>query len=87
MKIEVKIRRGVMGGYWASCSALPGCTAHGDTPEEAKHKLQEAIQGYLGSLNAVPSDRFRLAGYIPSETGSSRYLLSVDASPATLDVV
>lgn len=77
MKIEVRIRRGVMGGYWASCSAMPGCTGHGDTPEEAKRNLQDTIQGYLGSLNAVPSDRFRLVESASSENPPSRYAVNV----------
>lgn len=40
------------GGYHASCPALPGCHAEGDTLEEATAALREAVQAYLESLAA-----------------------------------
>ena len=35
------------GGYSAEVPALPGCYTDGDTIEEVKRNLQEAIQLYL----------------------------------------
>jgi predicted RNase H-like HicB family nuclease len=35
------------GGYTASVPALPGCLSEGDTLEEARHNIREAIALYL----------------------------------------
>ncbi len=32
------------GGYWAICPEVPGANGQGETIEEAKKSLQEAIQ-------------------------------------------
>ncbi|MCC7210185.1 MAG: type II toxin-antitoxin system HicB family antitoxin [Anaerolineae bacterium] len=38
-------------GYWvAECPSLPGCLSQGATKEEAIANIQEAIEGYLESL-------------------------------------
>jgi predicted RNase H-like HicB family nuclease len=38
------------GGYVAFCPALPGLVTEGDTSEEARGRVKEAIKGYLESL-------------------------------------
>ena len=35
------------GGYTAYVPALPGCISEGDTLEEARHNIREAIELYL----------------------------------------
>ena len=35
------------GSYSAVCPELPGCTSAGDSPEEARLGIEEAIQLYL----------------------------------------
>ncbi|MBI4248426.1 MAG: type II toxin-antitoxin system HicB family antitoxin [Elusimicrobia bacterium] len=35
------------GGYTAYIPALPGCVSEGETLEEAKKNLLEALRGYL----------------------------------------
>lgn len=35
------------GGYTAYIPALPGCVSEGDTLNEAKENLLDALQGYL----------------------------------------
>jgi len=45
-------------GYWvAECPGLPGCVSQGKTREEATQNIQEAIQGYLATLqeDALPA--------------------------------
>ena len=32
------------GGYWAICPEIPGSNGQGETPEEAKNSLREAIE-------------------------------------------
>ena len=51
MKLYVKIWRDSTGRYVAACPSLPGCTSTGRTKEEVKEKLEEAIRGYLASVN------------------------------------
>ena len=49
------------GGYVAFCPALPGVVTEGDTYEEARARVKEAIEGYLESLqkdgHAIPADK------------------------------
>ena len=48
------------GYYTVSVPALPGCVTQGRTKEEALERVQEAIQGYLESLQKdgepIPED-------------------------------
>jgi predicted RNase H-like HicB family nuclease len=39
-----------MGGFVATCPALPGLVTEGDTLEEAREMVKDAIRGYLESL-------------------------------------
>jgi len=38
------------GGYVATCPALPGLVTEGDTLDEAREMVRDAIRGYLESL-------------------------------------
>ena len=40
------------GGYTVTVPALPGLVTEGDTLEEARYMVQDAIRGYLESLRA-----------------------------------
>lgn len=51
MRLCIKISKHSEGGFRASCPSLPGCQSHGQTQEQAKEKLRDAIRGYLASLN------------------------------------
>lgn len=48
------------GGFVASVPALPGCLSQGETFEEAKKNILDAIEGYLAVLkedgNELPSE-------------------------------
>ncbi len=46
------------GGYCAICPSLPGCKTHGETKEEAKKKLQEAMCGYMAAVNDFVPEHF-----------------------------
>jgi predicted RNase H-like HicB family nuclease len=37
------------GGFWAEVPALPGCFKQGETVEEIRANVREAIEGWLGS--------------------------------------
>jgi predicted RNase H-like HicB family nuclease len=38
------------GGYWAEVPALPGCYSQGETIDELKQNIREAIAGVLEVL-------------------------------------
>lgn len=57
MRLCVRIRQNERGRYVASCPSLPGCVSTGMTEQQAKDNLEEAIRGYLASVNNfVPND-------------------------------
>jgi len=57
MKIAVEIAQVGRGGFRAWCPSLPGCTVLGQSRKEATDRIDEAIWGYLASLNvALPSE-------------------------------
>ncbi|WP_333878070.1 type II toxin-antitoxin system HicB family antitoxin [Methylobacter sp.] len=39
-------------GYIAVVPDLPGCNAFGETPEEAAHEIQDAIEAWIEACNA-----------------------------------
>ena len=53
------------GGFVATCPALPGLVTEGDTLDEAREKVDDAIRAYLESLQkdglAIPED-IKLSG-------------------------
>jgi len=49
MKYKVIIHAVEEGGYWAEVPSLPGCFTQGETFEEVKENIREAIEVYLES--------------------------------------
>jgi len=52
------------GGYWATCPEIPGANGQGETVEEAKESLKEAIELILEDrrndyLRGLPEDAIR----------------------------
>ncbi len=50
MKFRVLIEQDEDGKFVASCPTLPGCWSQGETREEARQQMADAIAGYLESL-------------------------------------
>jgi predicted RNase H-like HicB family nuclease len=50
MKYRIILEQDEDGIFVVECPVLPGCVSQGKTREEAIKNIQEAIQGYLGSL-------------------------------------
>jgi predicted RNase H-like HicB family nuclease len=46
MTIQAIVHPAEEGGFWAEVPALPGCMTEGETMEELKANLLEAIQGW-----------------------------------------
>lgn len=49
-RVTIVIEASEEGGYHAWCPSLSGCHSQGDTLEEAKQNIIEAIQCHLESL-------------------------------------
>ena len=57
MKLTIKIAKCPDAAYAAWCPALPGCAVRAATREEAQHRIQDALRGYLTSLDvALPRE-------------------------------
>ncbi|MHB0938234.1 MAG: type II toxin-antitoxin system HicB family antitoxin [Armatimonadota bacterium] len=56
------------GGYWAEVPALPGCYSQGETIEETKANIKEAIESHIAALKeegqAVSGDNGILIGRV-----------------------
>ena len=50
LKYDVVFEEQEVGGYTVTVPSLPGCISEGDTFEEAKTNIAEAITAYLESL-------------------------------------
>jgi predicted RNase H-like HicB family nuclease len=66
MKAEFSaiIEKAPEGGYWAICPEIPGVNGQGETLEEAKNSLREAIELILEDrrediLRGLPEDVIR----------------------------
>jgi len=58
------IEKAPEGGYWAICPEIPGANGQGETVEEAKNNLKEAIELILEDrredvLRGLPEDVIR----------------------------
>ena len=51
MNLKVIVHAAEEGGFWAEVPALPGCVSQGETLEEVKVSIREAIAGCLEVLN------------------------------------
>jgi predicted RNase H-like HicB family nuclease len=55
MRLSIRITQNEHGGFTAICPSLPGCMSRGETKEQAKEKLDEAIRGYIAAVsNCAP---------------------------------
>ena len=67
-RFTIVIEADETGGYYAFCPVLPGCYSQGETLEETKRNIQEAIQCHLESLlkdgQTVPAEREEFVGTV-----------------------
>lgn len=47
MKLKVLIYEAEEGGFWAKVPAIPGCVSQGETLEEVKANILDALEGCL----------------------------------------
>jgi predicted RNase H-like HicB family nuclease len=59
--LKVLIHKGEEGGYWAEVPALPGCVSQGETMDDLRANIHEAIEGWLlaeeGTTQTSAADR------------------------------
>lgn len=48
----IVIHQDPQGGFWAEVPALPGCYSQGETVDELKANIREAISGVLEVMKA-----------------------------------
>ena len=47
MTVKAIVHPAEEGGFWAEVPAMPGCVTQGETLDEVRANLREAIEGWL----------------------------------------
>ena len=55
MKIQAIVHKAEEGGFWAEVPSIPGCATQGDTMDELRSNLREAIEGCLSVPVEAPT--------------------------------
>ncbi|PKG31687.1 MAG: hypothetical protein CW742_12095 [Methanoregula sp.] len=53
MRYTVLMDKNERGGYTVTVPSLPGCISQGDTWDEARKNIEEAIAGYIETLKIL----------------------------------
>ncbi|MDD5142306.1 type II toxin-antitoxin system HicB family antitoxin [Methanoregula sp.] len=53
MRYTVLMERDESGGFTVTVPSLPGCISQGDTWDEARKNIEEAIAGYIETLKIL----------------------------------
>jgi len=73
-KYDAVFEEQIEGGFTVTVPSLPGCISEGDTFEEAKENITDAIKLYLEDLSAdgekIPSEKTVFVGQIKVESPS-----------------
>ena len=56
MTLKVHIHKAEEGGLWAEVPSLPGCVSQGETLDELRANVREAIEGWLSVEEPQQSD-------------------------------
>jgi predicted RNase H-like HicB family nuclease len=54
MKIKVIIHEAEEGGFWAEVPGFPGCVSEGETLEEVRANIRDALEGVLAVMQDKP---------------------------------
>jgi predicted RNase H-like HicB family nuclease len=55
MTFQVIVHKAEEGGFWAEVPSIPGCATQGETLDELRFNLREAIEGCLSVPVETPS--------------------------------
>ena len=47
MTVKAIVHPAEEGGFWAEAPAMPGCVTQGETLDEVRANLREAVEGWL----------------------------------------
>ncbi len=47
MTLQMKVHKDKVSGFWAEIPSLPGCFSQGESIEELKENMREAVEGWL----------------------------------------
>lgn len=75
LKYDAIFEEAEEGGFSVSVPSLPGCISEGDTFEEAKMNITEAISAYLESMSKDE---------IPMKSNSSTFIGSIEVPFSSL---
>ena len=54
MTVRAIVHKAEEGGFWAEVPSIPGCATQGETMEELRSNLREAIEGCLFVPAEIP---------------------------------
>jgi predicted RNase H-like HicB family nuclease len=54
MKIKVIIHEAEEGGFWAEVPGFPGCVSEGDSLDEVRANIRDALEGVLTVMQDKP---------------------------------
>jgi len=57
MKLKILVHKADEGGFWAEVPALPGCVSQGETMDELRDNIREAIELWLETGEDQPFDQ------------------------------
>jgi predicted RNase H-like HicB family nuclease len=55
MTVRAIVHKAEEGGFWAEVPSIPGCATQGETMEQLRSNLREAIEGCLSVPVEIPS--------------------------------
>ena len=55
MTVRAIVHKAEEGGFWAEVPSIPGCATQGETMEELRFNLREAIEGCLSVPVEAPA--------------------------------
>ena len=76
MKYHFKVHKEGKG-FWAECIELSGCFTEGDSMEELRKNMKEALNLYIDE----PTDSKKLAALPDDSISISRYIVEVASRP------
>jgi len=56
MVYKVLVHKAEEGGYWAEVPSLPGCVSEGETMDELRANIKEAILGWLDVADHIATE-------------------------------
>lgn len=56
MKVKIIVHKAKEGGFWAEVPAMPGCVSQGETLDEIRENIREAIELWIEAGEDQPID-------------------------------